>query len=167
MRTEKTKEKVRQLTANTRKKARELKTRLEVPNNNLFVIALIAWIVFLIDEVTLRIYDLYRDAPWVDKPSHFFAGAALAMLFLWITSLTSLKRKQSLAMILVIVAGFAWEVLEKFQETIFWNPPYLRDYFFWDGFFDVLTGVLGALAALFIFRRVAKHGNRFISHIDV
>lgn len=167
MPTEKAREKVRRLKEKTQVRARELKTRLEVPNNNLFVIALLAWIVFLLDEVTLRIYDLYRDAPWVDKPSHFFAGAALSMLFLWLTSLTSLKRKQSVAMLLVIVAGFSWEVLEKLQEAIFWNPPYLRDYFFWDGFFDVLTGVAGALAALLLFRRVAKHGNRFISHIDV
>ncbi len=145
---------------------KKIKTAWTLPNNNLFIVALLSTIIFLLVEVTLRIYDLYRTAPWVDIPSHFTAGAALGIIFLWIVSLSGAKHKKSAVLFFVLAAGLLWEVMEILQEMVFYNPPYLKDYFFWDGFFDVIVNILGAALTIFIIY-VIKEKNHFLKGIDI
>jgi hypothetical protein len=67
---------------------KHLKRNNYFPNNNLLFLSLFLFILFLVVEVTLRIWDLYRHIPMVDIPSHFFAGMAIACLTYWVYSLT-------------------------------------------------------------------------------
>ena len=124
--------------------------RCRCPNNNLFITALIAFILFLLVELTIRIYDLYKDAPFVDIPSHFFGGVALFIGIFWIISLTTIKKKKFVALTLAFISAIVWEVFETLQEFVIYNPPHMKDIFFWDGFWDVIFTFLGALGGLLI-----------------
>jgi len=139
----------------------KIKEACTLPHNNLFIVALASVIIFLLVEVTLRIYDLYKTAAWVDIPSHFFAGAALGLIFLWVVSLSGARHKKITAMFFVLLAGLFWELTETLQEMIVYNPPYLKDYFLWDGFFDIITNLIGATVALLIIYSI-KHKNSFL-----
>lgn len=129
------------------------------PNNNLFIIALISFILFLLVELTLRIYDLYRDIPLVDVPSHLFGGVAMAMGIYWILSLTGVKKKKITTMVFTLVGAIIWEIFETLQELLFYNPPHLQDFFFWDGFWDVIITITGGLLALGLLRILGKRYN--------
>lgn len=74
-------------------KKRTLAQKCKCPNNNLFITALIALILFLIVEINLRIFDLYFHLPWVDIPSHIFGGIAFVTAIFWIVSLTKIENK--------------------------------------------------------------------------
>lgn len=124
--------------------------RCRFPHNHLFIATLLSIIFYLLVEVALRIYNLYKDIPIVDVPSHFVGGIALGFIAYWSLSLTEVRRK-GLAMIVLVFGGAViWEILETLQELVFYNPPYLRDIFWWDGFWDVIITVLGGIFALLI-----------------
>ncbi|MFH1510605.1 MAG: hypothetical protein ABIF10_02850 [Candidatus Woesearchaeota archaeon] len=135
--------------------------RCSCPNNSLFVFALVSWIWFLCFELFLRIYSLYRHAPLVDVPSHFFAGIAIFASALWYFSLTSVWNKRAWSFVVVLAAALLWEIFEKLQELVVYNPPFLVDVFFWDGFGDVLVTLTGGLAGLGILLFI-KRSTRWI-----
>jgi len=129
------------------------------PNNHLFITALLSLVFFLLLELTLRIYDLYRDAPLVDVPSHLFGGAAMAMGIYWVLSLTIVEKKKIATIVFTIIGAIIWEILETLQELLFYNPPYLMDFFFWDGFWDVIITTTGGLLALWFLGILRKMYN--------
>lgn len=157
---------IKKLEEKTKERGRRLKEVWRLPHNNLFVLALIFIIIFLLVELANRIYDLYHTNPWVDIPSHFFAGAALGLLFLWIISLTSIKHKKTATLFFVFIIKMFWELLETLEEQLFYNPPHLQDYFIWDGAFDVAVGLLGASLMLLIIKSIKKR-NDFLEEIDI
>jgi len=134
---------------------RKLRERFRCPNNDLFILALIFLIVFLLIELALRIYNLYYYEPFVDVPSHFFAGLAIGIGTLWILSLTDIKRKKISTLFYTFVIAVIWEILETLQEIVIENPPYLRDIFFWDGFWDIIVTVMGG-AFVFVLIPILK-----------
>jgi len=148
-----------------KKEGKEAMQRCMCPNNNLFVATLIAFIVFLLVELTGRIYDLYRTVPVIDIPAHFFAGIALGIGIYWIVSLTAVKRKKMVTLTWGIIAALVWEVFETLQEFVIYNPPYLRDIFFWDGFWDVIFTFLGVLGGLLVIYQL-KNKTKILDGVE-
>lgn len=146
---------------------KHLKRKNHFPNNNLLFLSLFLFILFLIVEVILRIWDLYRHVPMVDVPSHFFAGMAVACLTYWIYSLAPTKHKNLLAIVVTIIISLIWEFLEIIQERLTPDPPYLTDYFFWDGFWDIIVAIGGGLFLLYIILPFLKKKTSFFNNIDI
>lgn len=144
-----------------------IKRRNHFPNNNLLFLSLFFFIIFLVVEVTLRIWDLYRHIPLVDVPSHFFAGMAIACLAYWIYSLSEISRKKLMAIIVTLIVSLFWELLEIIQDEIIPNPPYLRDVFFWDGIWDTVSAIVGGFFLLFITLPYLKKKTNLLNKIDL
>lgn len=133
--------------------------RCKCPNNSLFICALVSWIWFLLFELFLRIYSLYRQAPLVDVPSHLFAGIAIFASAIWYFSLTSVWNKRFYSLVVVAAVAVGWEIFEKLQELVVYNPPHLVDVFFWDGFADIIVTFLGGLVGLGLLLLAKKAGT--------
>jgi hypothetical protein len=148
-----------------RKRIRKIKKLIEVPYNNLFITSLILVIAFLFVELIARIYNLYEYWPVIDVPSHFFAGMAATCIFFWIVSLSNVKRKRTTAVSLTLVVAGIWELLEMLEEKItpFTVPPFLRDYFFWDGFWDIIVTVMGGIL-IFLILKLLKSETKLYDH---
>lgn len=130
------------------KKGPCLKERCKFPHNHLFIAAMIFLSWFLLFEVVIRTYNLYRAIPLVDIPSHFFAGIAMFTCIYWALSLTKVRHKKLAAIFFTFVGALVWEALETLEELFFEQPDHLKDIFFWDGFFDVIFTVLGGIFAI-------------------
>jgi hypothetical protein len=137
-----------------------------VPNTNLFILGLLLLIAFLFVELNIRMFNLYESAPWVDIPSHFLAGIAIGTIALWVISLTLVKRKKRDAVFYTFIVGAIWEILESFEDYFIYNPPWLKDYFFWDGFWDIIVTTAGGLAAM-SFIVMLKKKTHFLHGIKV
>lgn len=144
----------------------ELSQRCRCPNNGLFVIAILLLVLFLVAELTLRVYNLYRQEPMVDIPSHFFAGMAIFAGVLWVTSLTRIKWRKPVTFGLTFLVALLWEVLEKLQEMIIVNPPHLIDIFFWDGVGDIIFTIIGGVFGLLLIYLVKK-GTSLLDDVAV
>ncbi|MFH1211169.1 MAG: hypothetical protein V1645_04630 [archaeon] len=122
--------------------------RCKCPNNGLFVTSIVFLIVFLGSELMFRMYDLYRIFPEVDIISHLLSGMTLGAGIYWIFTLNSVRKKALMAVFFTFVVGVIWEILEMLEEKVVPNPPWLRDYFFYDGAFDILVMVIGSILAI-------------------
>ena len=122
----------------------------------LLIIALLLTAIFVSFELVLRIHDLYKPMYWVDIPSHFFAGMAIASLAIWLLHFTKGKYRNSFIMIATLLLALFWEVLEMVGEVLIPDPPYLQDFFFWDGFWDVIVTLLGGYAFIWLFDKYLK-----------
>lgn len=120
--------------------------------------AALGWLVFAAAEVTIRAFDLYRRAPWVDIPSHVLSGIALGATLLWALDRRREPRPfRALATLGVAMVAVLWEAMELVDEAITPDPPHLQDRFLWDGVVDVLvTTAAGALAVAILARRRAS-----------
>lgn len=136
----------------------KLSEKFRLPNNTLFKTALILLAAFLVAELFFRTYTIYKYFPPVDVISHLLSGMALATGIYWIFSLTKVKRKAALAVFFTFAAGVIWEILEMLEEMVIPNPPYLLDYFFWDGFWDIAVMVIGGILILDILYILRKAG---------
>ena len=141
--------------------------RIRFLNLYLLAIALILTAVFLSFELFLRIHDLYKPMYWVDIPSHFFAGMAIASLTIWLLHFTKGKYRNSFVMISTLIVALFWEVLETIGEVFIPDPPYLQDFFFWDGFWDVAVTVIGGYAFIWLFDHYIKIKLRKYIHKDI
>ncbi|MBR9691593.1 hypothetical protein GOV06_02305 [Candidatus Woesearchaeota archaeon] len=123
----------------------KIRERCKFPHNELFFTALISLIIFLMMELFVRSFNLYKHLPFVDIPSHFFAGIALFIGIYWVLSLTAIIRKKTWAILLTFIASIFWEILETLEDLVLPNPSYLKDIFFWDGFWDIIVAIIGGL----------------------
>ncbi len=126
------------------------KFRYTCEDHNLLITALVLWIFALLAEVTWRTYELYRNSPSVDLISHFISGMALTATAYWLGYKFDIKHHNWFALNFTVLASLAWEILESLQEMVFYNPPYLIDYFFWDGFWDVIIAITAATVFLLL-----------------
>ena len=120
------------------------------PNHRLFIVALISFIIFLLIELTARIYTIYKNFPPIDLATHFFGGIALGSAIYWVLSMTAVKRKKNKTILLTFTGAIIWEVMEKLQELVFINPPHNIDIFFYDGVSDIIVTVMGGIFALLL-----------------
>ncbi len=139
--------------------------------SRLLIAGLLGAIVFLSWETVIRTWDLYRTAPIVDLPGHFLSGLATTALaywfLLWLRTRRGLTGKPHHGAILISLAvALAWEGIEGIQEMIAPDPAYLRDVFFWDGFFDVVAALAGSLVVFPLLRWLRGHSKAF-GPIDV
>ena len=118
-------------------------------SKDLLIFALLMTISFLLLEVAARTYDLYLIMPTIDVPSHFLAGLALGSLAYWWLAKKGIKQKGTWAVFTAFVAAGLWEIIETTEEIFVYNPPYLRDFFFWDGFWDIIFTTLGGFIVMF------------------
>lgn len=151
----------------TKKLKKHLKRTNTFPNNNLLFLALLFFIIFLLVEITLRIWDLYKHIPIVDVPSHFFAGMAIACAAYWIYTLSTTVYKKTMAIVITIVTSLIWEALEIIQERLAPDPPYLKDVFFWDGFWDTIVAILGGFILLYIILPALKKKTNLLNNIEL
>jgi hypothetical protein len=140
------------------KKRIKMREQFRFPNNNLFIFALISLILFLSVELFLRIYNLYITVPWVDIPSHFTAGIAIASIIFWILSTAQIHKKKVFTVLFTFVAAAIWELLETLEEMVIENPPWMKDIFFWDGFWDIIVAIIGSLVALSVIKHLKING---------
>ena len=150
----------------SKKVTQTIKRKSALPNNNLFIVALFLFILFLIVEVGLRVYDAYRYVRMVDVPSHFFAGMAIGTLAYWFYALTETKHKRVMSVVVVFIISILWEIVEILQEKIILNPPYLVDVFFWDGFWDIIVAVAGGIVVFGVLGIIKKHTG-FLNRIKL
>ena len=141
-----------------KKKKVKIKEQYRFPNNNLFVVALLSLVAFLLVELVIRIYNLYKTAPFVDIPSHFFAGIALGTGIYWVLSLTLIYRKKTMTILFTFIGAGIWEILETLEEIVIENPPWMKDIFFWDGFWDIIITVIGGIFALVLLNYLKING---------
>jgi hypothetical protein len=120
--------------------------------SRLLIAALIFSLAFFVHETIVRTYDLYRNAPWVDIPGHVLAGMAAGALFYWILHGLGAASAHRRAVITTFVLALLWEGVEMLQEVLWPDPLWLRDVFWWDGFFDVFFTTLGALGVFPLLR---------------
>lgn len=120
---------------------------------DLFAIATISIIAFLIVEVVSRIYNLYLSFPPIDIITHFLAGIAFFYFFYFIANLLHDKFKKRLSYLFTFIGAIIWELVETIEELVIENPLHLRDIFFWDGFFDVFFTLFGGIVALLLLKR--------------
>jgi hypothetical protein len=140
--------------------------RCKCPNNGLFIVALMLLVTFLFIEVVARSYNLYQTFPDIDVPSHFFAGMAICSGAFWIMSLNQIRRKKLAAVLCTFAAAIVWEILETIEEMVIPNSVYLRDIFFWDGFFDIFFTVLGGIF-VFVFLYIIKRRTNLLCDIKI
>jgi hypothetical protein len=126
------------------------------PNNGMFIVALVLLAAFLCIEMVIRMYNLYYHEPLVDVPSHFFAGLAIGAAAAWVWSLNEVRHKKLATLGVTLVIAIIWEILETLQELVVENPPYLKDIFFWDGFWDIIVTVLGGVFSLVFISIIRK-----------
>jgi len=132
------------------------KTKQIIKHLELIILGLFLLIFFLGFELILRIHDLYRIAYWVDVPSHFFAGIAIASLVLMLLHLTKVKYKKTISTITVFVLAILWEALETIGDAIIPQPAYMLDFFIWDGMWDIVVTTVGGITFLVIFNRYIR-----------
>ncbi|MEM4245209.1 MAG: hypothetical protein QXR60_03330 [Candidatus Nanoarchaeia archaeon] len=126
----------------------KISERYRCPHNKLFITALTLLIAFLATELMFRIFGLYRTFPLVDVISHFLSGMTMAVAIYWILSLTKVRRKAAATIMYTFFAAIIWEVLETLEEMVIPNPPWLVDYWIWDGIFDITVTVFAGIVAL-------------------
>ena len=124
--------------------------------------ALLFWVITLVVEVTIRIYDLYRIAPDVDILSHLLGGVAMAASLFWLSDKIKFSHYRFAAIIGTIFISLLWEVAETVQEWFIYNPPHMLDVFIWDGFFDVVIATVGAIIFVLI-RKNIEHKKGIVS----
>ncbi len=124
--------------------------------------ALSLWVVALVIEVTIRTYDLYRITPNIDVLSHLCAGVAMAASLFWLSDKVKFRHYRIAAIFGTLIISLLWEIVEALQELVIYNPPYLMDFFFWDGFFDVIGALLGAGVFVFV-RKNIEHKENIVS----
>ena len=129
-------------------KLKQLKRK--VRHQNELIMALYLWGLFLLNETTIRTYDVYRIFPNIDLWAHFVAGIALAATAFWIADRFDLYHTNWLAFGITAGASLVWELIEITQQFLVVNPPHLYDIFFWDGFFDVILAVVGMITFVLI-----------------
>ena len=118
--------------------------------------ALLFWVIALVVEVIIRTYDLYRIAPDVDLLSHLFAGVAMAASLFWLSDKIKFPHYRLAAIVGTVIISLLWELVEALQEMFVYNPPYLLDFFIWDGFFDVIIAVVGAIIFVTIRKNIEQ-----------
>ena len=124
----------------------------KVKHLEMIILGLFLAVVFISFELFLRIHDLYRVAYWVDVPSHLFGGMAVASLALMTLDLTKFRLRKTYSFFTVFFVSIMWEILETIDDYITPDQPlYLKDYFFWDGFFDIIFTLVGGITFLVIF----------------
>ncbi len=123
----------------------------------LIILGLFLGVVFLSFELALRIYDLYAVAYWVDVPSHFFGGMAIASISIIFFYLIKTKKKNFWVTFSVFIISIIWEIMETIDEYINPDQPwYLKDFFIWDGFFDIIFTLAGGITFLVLFNLYIK-----------
>lgn len=132
------------------------------PNNNLFSISLMSFIAFLIVELTIRIFNLYKILPIVDIIAHIFAGIAMALIILWLLSIAKYTKLELLAFFWTVVGTFIWEALEELEDLLFYNPPHLVDFFIWDVVVDVIITILAGGVTLLIVKKYNKTHKKIL-----
>ena len=103
-------------------------------------------------EGTIRLLDLYRTTPWVDVPSHFLSGFAVTAVVYRYARVEDGRRRPRVALAGNVVIALVWEALEALDEVLTPDPPYLQDVFWWDGFWDVVSALVGGLVFLAVMR---------------
>lgn len=121
-------------------------------HSRLLIASLMFGVIFLSYEVVLRSWDLYRTAPDVDLPGHFLSGMASCAFLYWLMRVLAATKPHRRAIALALAVALLWEAVEVVQEWIFPDPVWLHDYFWWDGFFDVVAALLGSFAAFPVLR---------------
>jgi hypothetical protein len=107
-------------------------------------------LVFVFYVVAAKAFDAYLIAPYLDIPTHFFGGAAIAYLFVAaieygravVGSIPTLIRS-SLAVGLTTVVAVVWELLEYGSDLLFNTEMNLGVR---DTLSDLFFGLCGAVA---------------------
>lgn len=127
--------------------------------HHLLIIALIAWVVFLVCEVTVRINNLYKLYPYVDIPIHFLSGVAVMLALYFALFNKRIVKKTSFLLMLNLFFAVMWEWVEVVGEYFIPDQIYLTDIFFWDGVLDVIANVTGSFAAILLLYYLSRKNN--------
>lgn len=130
---------------------------LKISEIELFLISIVLGFWFLNFEAFIRFRNLYQYLPEVDIPSHIFSGVALGIGFYFVFVLIYKRKSIVFPIILTFLAAVSWEILETIEDVIIPQSIYFLDYFFWDGFFDIIFTTTGsALILLFVYSKNKK-----------
>lgn len=90
---------------------------------------------------------------WIDKVLHILAGAAVALLALWVLERRSIRATALRVILIVFVLAVLWELLEFLFMALF--PTYARSLAIYspnllEATSDVITNLIGALAVFLL-----------------
>jgi hypothetical protein len=97
-------------------------------------------------EVAVRTQGWFGTHPWVDIPMHFFWGANVFWICLWL-----FRCRPKMALLGVLAWQMVWEVGEMIGDKLIAQPDYMIDGLWPDGAKDTVMDLLGAAVLLAIF----------------
>ena len=114
-------------------------------------LAALGWSTFILNSA---IYWLavargwFQTYPSIDIPLHFASCFATIILLIVYIELNGKD-----AFEILIILNILFEIGEMWQDKILPQPAYMKDLFFWDGFFDIVVGLAGAVVGWSVVRR--------------
>ena len=117
-------------------------------NPRLATITLVTIVCAFILDASARLLFWYETYPNIDIAIHFGWGVGMSLvLFLF----SKLRTRDVFE--IMIIGNLLFEFGEMWQDKILPQPAYMKDVFFWDGFFDIVVGLIGVGIGWIIFRR--------------
>ncbi|MBU1201868.1 MAG: hypothetical protein KJ583_07570 [Nanoarchaeota archaeon] len=138
-----------------------LKKYTSYPRSELLIITLFTFIIFLVLEDITRTYNLFYYFPPIDIPLHLLSGVATTIGFFWLLSFSKRRNKKTFAFIYTCIVAILWEIIETVQELFIQNIDYLKDFFFWDGFFDIVFMIVGGVIGIIILKLLKEKTDMF------
>lgn len=110
-------------------------------NQNQFYFTIVSIITFFSVETIARMYDFYTIYPMYDLLSHFLFGCGFYSILILFRYIKFNQFKKSLKYYFII--ALIWELLEIIGDKILITSDSMRDFFFWNGFNDIILGLIG------------------------
>ena len=101
---------------------------------------------FLILHI-LGVWRYYYTNNFYDNVLHFLAGFSAGLVVFWILQIKKIKNKKLICIIIVLIIGILWEILEYIGDTTIgislnWKPMQLGPL---DTFYDLVADILGGI----------------------
>lgn len=121
--------------------------------NRTYIPALLTLILLAVLHFLASAYSLYVRLPGYDIPMHIIGGAGLALSIYWIfvTFFKDIKVSILRVIILTILIGISWELLEYYYDIA--GAPLGTIRYYLDTTKDILNDTVGALIAIYFLYR--------------
>jgi len=114
-------------------------------------VGLVVFLFAAILDGTARAIGWYATHTVIDVPIHFAWSMALAIILFLYFELDARDVFE-----VMIIGNILFEVGEMIHDKIIPQPPHHIDIFFWDGFSDILIGMIGVTVGWIIFQHTIK-----------
>ncbi len=147
---------------------KNFKSYFNKPHNGLLIFVLAMFVLLLVIDDLVRTFNVFFYWPPIDIPIHLISGMAVSAAFFWLFGFyDNIKNRKILSLFASFLTFVLWEIVEDIQEFFFVNPPHMLDYFFWDGFFDILWSFAGSIFVFWVLSAVRKKTSLLYHEKDI